>query len=85
MASDALDKYETRTFTARHKIAIMICFFISAAILFAVFLFYQGQKSSLGGQKRHFHGDGHNHDDHDPDEEEWWMDDEDFEDDWDDY
>ena len=85
MASDALDKYETRTFTARHKIAIMICFFISAAILFAVFLFYQGQKSSPGGQKRHFHGDGHNHDDHDPDEEEWWMDDEDFEDDWEDY
>ena len=41
MGSDAVEKYheETRAFSAKHKIAILICFFISGAIILSVFMF----------------------------------------------
>ena len=40
MGSDAVEKYqdETRTFSAKHKIAILICFSLSAALILSVFM-----------------------------------------------
>ena len=76
MASDALDKYkdETVIFTARHKIVIMLCFSISAALLFGVFLYsYHKVSHASDGQ-----------DDHEEDED-YWMDEEDILDDFEDY
>lgn len=76
MASDALDKYkdERVIFSARHKIVIMLCFSISAALLFGVFL-YSHYKVS--------HGDD-GHDVHEEDDD-YWMDEEDLLDDFEDY
>ena len=40
MGSDAVEKYheETRAFSAKHKIAILICFSLSAALILSVFM-----------------------------------------------
>ena len=40
MGSDAVEKYEeeTRPFSAKHKIAILICFSLSAALILSVFM-----------------------------------------------
>lgn len=73
MASDALDKYNDKSssFSARHKLAIIICLSISCAILFAVYMFNQEEEAVSQSQME----------DHEEDDDDYWMDEEDLMDD----
>ena len=77
MASDALDKFSENnsTFSARHKIAIILCLSISCAILFAVYVF---DLNSRGEEKSE-----HQHTMNEEEDDDYWLDEEDIVDDWD--
>ena len=72
MTSDALDKYNDKTssFTARHKLAVIICLSISCAILFAVYMFNQEEAASQSKME-----------DQEEEDDDYWMDEEDLMDD----
>merc|ERR1719277_1079312 len=93
MTSDAVFKHtEKNSFSARQKLAIFICLFISAAILFTVFV-YDRHSTDNSGAKEKTHVDeepdpepepedivhDHDNDDH-GDDEDYWMDDDDIHD-----
>ena len=82
MTSEATDKYHnTGHLSAKHKLAILICFSVSAAIIFAVFMF----NVNSGGKNTEESSDGdHDHED-DYDDDEWWMEEQDLIDEWEDY
>ena len=77
MASDAVFKYDNNNslFSLRQKLAIFLCFFIAACLLVSVFMF--GLNENIADVEE----DDPIHDD----EDEWWMDEEDLEDQWQDY
>ena len=73
MASDALDKYNDKSssFTARHKLAVIICLSISCAILFIVYMSNQGEGESVSQME----------DQEEEEDDDYWMDEEDLMDD----
>lgn len=77
MASDALDKYNdtSSTFSARHKVAILLCLFLSCAILFSAYMLdIWGPGKEETGQENH----------QEEEDEDYWMEEEDLlDDDWD--
>ena len=76
MTSDAVDKYDHDkiVFSARHKIAIMICFSLSAALLLGVFMMsYHKVSQEKVDENEH------------EEDEDYWMDEEDIIDDFEDY
>ena len=63
MTSDAVFKHtEKNSFSARQKLAIFICLFISAAILFTVFVYDRHSTDNSGAKEK-------THVDEDPDPE----------------
>ena len=81
MGSDAVEKYqdETRTFSAKHKIAILICFSLSAALILSVFMF---KVNSVKNTEETVPADDDFDEYEDPD---YWMEEQDIIDDFENY
>ena len=78
MGSDQLEKYneEQAGLSVRQKLAIILCLAISGFLLYAVYLFYLNLPD-------HKMAENHPNDDEEEQDEDYWMDEEDLEDDWD--
>ena len=74
MGSDSLDKYnEQKGLSVRQKVAIILCLAISCFLIYAVYMFELNNPSQKMTE---------NHEEEEQDED-YWMDEEDLEDDWD--
>ena len=76
MGSDSLDKYNEQTgvLSVRQKVAIILCLAITCFLLYAVYLLYLNNPD-------HKVAEDHHHDEEEEDED-YWMDEEDLEDEW---
>merc|ERR1712227_1007071 len=92
MTSDAVFKHtEKNSFSARQKLAIFICLFISAAILFTVFIYDRHSPDKTVAEEKvdvdedfpdpepepEVHEHDHENDDH-GDDEDYWMEEDDL-------